>query len=411
MRLRSEFVIHALLPAVLASLVLFAGPLHVQALRSARHWYDLAIEARKNGDDVCELVYLTAYAKSNPQGMDDPSIWGYVNMRVTILRAKLSRDPGILRQCTEIDASDRQLSAAIRGAEEVLEFGCTSVGGEIEPTPENSIPANPDLSRSFSDGEEPGDLEDRRIEVFEGWLLAIVEDMPPETLEGLQDDRLNRLLSTGPDSTMPASLADLLFDAGNGLFAENLDGTAAVRLQETLLESLDQEWFDGLENTWCPGGVVEGGDQILATLQNVDWHSIPAISAYLSDVWPSQSLEPPLTETWTEVREGQQHEFIIANEGFSQIQVAAHLNAEPQGDVCFKVATEDAIKARQAGVEVKSIGRGTENQYEAAHLFWLGDMQQNQRLHVIVEKCDPGPGVAYYSFNVGGEEVLVSQLR
>jgi uncharacterized protein (TIGR02246 family) len=105
----------------------------------------------------------------------------------------------------------------------------------------------------------------------------------------------------------------------------------------------------------------------------------------------------------TKLEPGAQHWYTLAYSGSGTVDVRMDVN--PAGGATFMIVTPDAVRAWEAGDELVATGRGTENPYEEADLFWSGDLRQAGDFYLVVEYSGDGSALSFYSLDVSGAEV------
>ena len=105
----------------------------------------------------------------------------------------------------------------------------------------------------------------------------------------------------------------------------------------------------------------------------------------------------------TELEPGGQHWYTLSYRGSGTVEV--RMNVEPNGSAYFVIATPDGARSWAAGGELESIGRGTENEFESADLFWTGSFGSAGDYYLIVEYSGNGRDPAYYSLDVSGADL------
>ncbi len=105
----------------------------------------------------------------------------------------------------------------------------------------------------------------------------------------------------------------------------------------------------------------------------------------------------------TRLDPGEQHWYMLTDQGSGAVQVG--MNVDPGGAASFMITTQDAVRAWGAGGELQSIGRGTENEFEKADLFWSGTFGGGGTYYLVVEYRGNGQDPAFYSLDVSGAEI------
>ena len=105
----------------------------------------------------------------------------------------------------------------------------------------------------------------------------------------------------------------------------------------------------------------------------------------------------------TRLDPGEQHWYMLTDQGSGAVQVG--MNVDPGGAASFMIVTQDAVRAWGAGGELQSIGRGTENEFEKADLFWSGTFGGAGTYYLVVEYGGNGRDPAFYSLDVSGAAV------
>ena len=108
----------------------------------------------------------------------------------------------------------------------------------------------------------------------------------------------------------------------------------------------------------------------------------------------------PGTGAMTRLDPGEQHWYTLTDQGSGAVQVG--MNVDPGGAASFMIATQDAVRAWGAGGELQSVGRGTENPFEQADLFWSGTFGGAGTYYLVVEYTGNGRDPAFYSLNANG---------
>jgi uncharacterized OsmC-like protein len=100
---------------------------------------------------------------------------------------------------------------------------------------------------------------------------------------------------------------------------------------------------------------------------------------------------------------GERHWYTLTAHGDGEVQV--RMNVDPDGAASFMIVTQDAIRGWEAGEELATTGRGTENRFEDADLTWSGSLDGSEAYRLIVEYTGNGQDSAFYSLDASGAEV------
>ena len=100
---------------------------------------------------------------------------------------------------------------------------------------------------------------------------------------------------------------------------------------------------------------------------------------------------------------GERHWYTLTAYGDGEVQVG--MNVDPDGAASFMIVTEGAIRTWEAGEELTTTGRGTENEFEEADLTWSGSLDGSGAYRLIVEYTGNGQDPAFYSLEASGAEV------
>ena len=100
---------------------------------------------------------------------------------------------------------------------------------------------------------------------------------------------------------------------------------------------------------------------------------------------------------------GAEHWYTLAYSGSGTVDVG--MDVDPAGGATFMIVTADAIHAWEAGEELVATGQGAENPYEAADLFWSGELGPAGDYYLVVEYAGDGTAPSNYSLDVSGAAV------
>jgi hypothetical protein len=100
---------------------------------------------------------------------------------------------------------------------------------------------------------------------------------------------------------------------------------------------------------------------------------------------------------------GAEHWYTLAYSGSGTVDVG--MDVDPAGGATFMIVTADAVRAWKAGEKLVATGRGAENTYEEADLFWSGDLGQAGEFYLVIEYSGDGSAPSYYLLDVSGATV------
>jgi hypothetical protein len=100
---------------------------------------------------------------------------------------------------------------------------------------------------------------------------------------------------------------------------------------------------------------------------------------------------------------GAQHWYTLAYPGSGTVDVS--MDVDPAGGAGFLIVTSDAVRAWEAGADLDVTGRGSNNPYEDADLFWSGSFGQSGDFYLVVEYTGDGSAPSLYTLDVSGAEV------
>ena len=118
---------------------------------------------------------------------------------------------------------------------------------------------------------------------------------------------------------------------------------------------------------------------------------------------PSVAAEDQGAGAMIQLEPGAQHWYTLAYPGSGTVNVS--MDVDPAGGAGFMIVTPDAVRAWQAGAELVATGRGADNPYEEADLFWSGDLGQAGDFYLVVEYAGDGSAPSFYSLDVSGARI------
>jgi hypothetical protein len=133
---------------------------------------------------------------------------------------------------------------------------------------------------------------------------------------------------------------------------------------------------------------------------------VPGLAAAAGGTGPSDAYAPD--GTWRQIDPGQSQWYTFTYAGQDK-QILVTMNAKPSDGAMFMIVTSEQAALWQKTGEEKSCGCSSEDKFISADQSWSGSFNLPGAYYIVVKHSGHHATSTYYSLNVSGQGVSVSQ--